>query len=117
MHKYFFLILIFISIISSCSETVIDDIDPPPIEEVVAYNPEIKAVIDNFCINCHNADFSSGGLNLSDYNLVRNATENANLIQRINDVQNPMPQSGLMPAEERALFDKWVDDGFPENQE
>lgn len=101
----------------SCSEAVIEDEDTEPILEIVSYNPDIKALVDNFCINCHNASAASGGLDLSTYDLVRNSTENGNLILRINDVNNPMPQSGLMPAAERDLFDKWVEDGFPENED
>lgn len=101
----------------SCSEAVIEDEDTAPIVETVSYNPDIKAVVDNFCINCHSASAASSGLNLSTYDLVRNSTENGNLILRINDVNNPMPQSGLMPLADRELFDKWVQDGFPENDD
>jgi hypothetical protein len=52
---------------------------------------------------------------LENYNQVRSTSENGTLIQRINDVSNPMPTSGLMPASTRALFDEWVQNGYLEN--
>lgn len=116
MHKHFSLVILSIFFISSCSEAVIEDTEAEPVVETVFYNPDIKSVVDNFCISCHNDVTANAGLNLSNYSLVKDAAENGNLILRINDVQNPMPQGGLMPSSERALFDKWVADGFPENQ-
>jgi hypothetical protein len=52
---------------------------------------------------------------LENYNQVRSASENGTLIQRINDVSNPMPTTGLMPSSKRAFFDEWVQDAFLEN--
>ncbi|SHE33351.1 Planctomycete cytochrome C [Psychroflexus salarius] len=116
MIKNYCYILVLISLVLSCSEAVIEDTEAEPVVETVFYNPDIKSVVDNFCISCHNDVSANSGLNLSNYDLVKDAAENGNLILRINDVQNPMPPSGLLPSSERALFDKWVADGFPENE-
>lgn len=116
MFKHFSIILFSMFIISSCSEAVIEDTEPEPVVETVSYNSDIKPVVNNFCLSCHNDVTANAGLNLSNYELVKDATKNGNLILRINSVQNPMPQTGLMPSSKRALFDKWVEDGYLENQ-
>ena len=41
--------------------------------------------------------------------------ENGNLLNRINDQVNPMPQSGILPSSTRAVIDQWVADGYLEN--
>ena len=103
-------------ILSSCSEGYI------PIQETtttptgtVSYQSQISPVVTSTCIGCHSTSNPQGGLLLENYTQVRNATENGNLIQRINDAGNPMPPSGLMPTSTRSLFDQWVTDGYLEN--
>jgi hypothetical protein len=46
---------------------------------------------------------------------VRASTENGNLLARINNVSNPMPQSGLMAPDLIATIEQWAEDGFIEN--
>jgi cytochrome c5 len=99
---------------SSCSEGYI------PIQQTtptgpISYQAQINPVVSSTCISCHSTSNPQGGLLLENYNQVRSATENGTLIQRINDVANPMPPSGLMPASTRALFDGWVTNNYLEN--
>jgi len=49
------------------------------------------------------------------YSQVRNSAENGLLIQRINDVANPMPPASLMSTSTRTLLDEWVQNGYLEN--
>lgn len=85
-----------------------------PINRTVSYQSDIKTIVQNNCLTCHSAVNSAAGLSLETYQQVKNSAENGTLIQRINDAANPMPQSGLLPADTRALFDKWVTDGYLE---
>ncbi|MFY0602657.1 MAG: hypothetical protein JXQ93_01825 [Flavobacteriaceae bacterium] len=114
MKKYVFLFLM-MSFMISCSEAVIEDLPTDPITNQVNYVTDVKIIIDNNCVGCHGAVSPSAGLSLTNYTQVRNAAENGNLINRINNVSNPMPQSGLMSSSNRAIIDKWVIDGYLEN--
>ena len=109
-------LLTFGLILGSCTTAEIpldDEIDP--IVEIVTYNGDVKAIIDNNCVTCHGSVTPNAGLSLVTYQQVRNSAENGNLIPRMNNATNPMPQGGLLPAATRAIIDKWADDGFLEN--
>ncbi|MFK8060438.1 MAG: cytochrome c [Polaribacter sp.] len=111
---------IFISVISfgfyNCSTTVIPlEEEPAPVLEMVKYNNNVKSIIDANCISCHASGGQASFLPLINYSQVKNAAESGNLISRMNNITNPMPQSGLLPAQTRAIIDKWKTDGFLEN--
>lgn len=110
---------IFIGIISSCTKAYIpEDVEPittNSTSDTITYQSHIKNIISNNCLSCHSGSSPQGNLLLENYNQVRSTSENGTLIQRINDVSNPMPTSGLMPASTRALFDEWVQNGYLEN--
>jgi hypothetical protein len=89
--------------------------NPPYNSDTITYESKIKDIISNNCISCHSGSSPQGNLLLENYNQVRSASENGTLIQRINDVSNPMPTTGLMPSSKRAFFDEWVQDAFLEN--
>lgn len=102
--------------ISSCTTGVIPFDDPgDPITELKTYTGDVKSIIDNNCVSCHGGSSPQAGLRLETYQQVRNSAENGNLIPRMNNPTNPMPQGGLLPAATRAIIDAWADDGFPEN--
>ena len=71
--------------------------------------------ISNNCLPCHAGTFASAGLNLEGYANVRSATENGNLLARINSVSNPMPQNGQMAPVLIATLEQWAIDGYIEN--
>ena len=102
--------------LASCTTTEIPlDQVTDPIVEVVTYNADVKNIIDTNCIGCHGASNPQAGLSLVTYQQVRTAAENGNLIFRMNNQTNPMPPSGTLSANVRAIIDAWADDGFPEN--
>jgi mono/diheme cytochrome c family protein len=116
MKKHWFTFLVFAGIVlSSCTTTEIplDEITEP-VAEVVTYTGNVKAIIDNNCTSCHGAVSPQAGLSLVTYQQVRNAAENGNLIPRMNNPTAPMPPSGRLSANIRAIIDSWADDGFPE---
>lgn len=111
------IIIVFIvtAILSSCSNAIIDDEDFVPITNDVIYNPNVNAIMFNNCVTCHGGGAPSSGLDLTNFLNVKNATENGNLLNRINNGANPMPPSGLMNAQDRAAIQKWKEDGYLEN--
>lgn len=82
------------------------------IQDEVSYTNDIRPVVNNFCTTCHAGDDPEGEFVLTSYKDVRKHTEKGKLLKRINDADDPMPQSGLMPQYMRRLFQKWKDGGF-----
>jgi uncharacterized membrane protein len=72
----------------------------------------VKPIIDNNCVSCHSYGGDAGFLILTDYNLIRAAHIQYDLINTINTT---MPQSGLMPEENRDIIEKWFQNGAPNN--
>lgn len=100
---------------NSCTKAFIPEEEDPTtiqIEETITYEKNIQPIIQNNCLTCHGSVNPSANLTLETFTQVNNAAQSRNLIQRLNNATNPMPPSGLLPAEQRALFDKWVQDGF-----
>ncbi|MBC8289581.1 MAG: hypothetical protein H8E37_04605 [Planctomycetes bacterium] len=83
-----------------------------PIRDEVSYTNDIRPVVNNFCTTCHAGDDPEGEFVLTSYKNVRKYTEKGKLLKRINDADEPMPQSGLMPLYMRRLFQKWADGGY-----
>lgn len=112
-----FLISTFIFTLTSCTKGFIPEYTniTEPVDSIISYSSHIKPVITQYCISCHSGSSPQGNLNLINYSQVRSAIENNSLIQRVNDPINPMPPSGLMPIQTRALFDEWIKNGYLEN--
>ena len=98
-------------------------IDPDSAEETgsieepesAVFNSDVKNIMLNNCITCHGGPAPSAGIDLNTYSVVRQQAEFGNLVQRMNSTTSPMPTSGILPQETRAIIDKWAADGFPEN--
>lgn len=108
----FALLLLSSFAMTQCSTSVIEEV---VIAETITYTKDVKTIIDNNCVSCHNATDLVAGLDISSFATLQSATENGNVIARINDASSPMPQSGLMDATLIATIEKWVDDGYLEN--
>ncbi|WP_295904024.1 hypothetical protein [uncultured Bdellovibrio sp.] len=65
------------------------------------------------CFSCHTGAGANGGLDLSNYTASKNAA--SKILTRINDAGSPMPRSGLMSSQMRAIVEKWVTTGTPQN--
>ncbi|CAM1345657.1 hypothetical protein [Tenacibaculum amylolyticum] len=113
MRKIFYILITLI--ITSCTTAEIPLVGEIPSDRKVSYNTDIQPIIFNNCLTCHSSVNPANGLILETYTQVRNSAENGTLIQRLNDAANPMPQSGLLTPDRRALFDKWKVEGYPEN--
>jgi len=102
-------------IFSNCTTTEIPLDDVEPILINVTYDADVKTIIDNNCVSCHISGGQASFLSLTNYAEVKMSAESGSLIARMNDLVNPMPQSGLLSAQTRAIIDKWKADGFLEN--
>ena len=102
----------------NCTTNTIDEgdiADLPPIIETVTYEGDVQAIIIANCVNCHSGPNANAGLQLTSYVNVRAAAEQGNLLNRVNNAANPMPQTGLLPPEIRQIIDQWVIDGYLQN--
>lgn len=102
-------------LLTGCSKAVIDEVEPVVIDQIIKYDPDVKKIVSTNCYDCHAGSSPIAGFTLETYNDVKAYTEAGILIDKINDIASPMPPTGLMPAYERAVIEKWVVDGYLEN--
>lgn len=76
---------------------------------------DVSSIFSTNCGGCHNSNLNAGNLLLTNYSEIKEATQEGDVINRINDEANPMPTSGLMSQANRDLIQSWADDGFLEN--
>lgn len=81
-------------------------------QDEISYTNDIRPIVNNFCTTCHAGDNPEGEFVLTSYADVRKHAEEGDLLSRINDEENPMPQNGLLPKYMRRLFQVWADNGF-----
>ncbi len=76
--------------------------------QLISSDPNL-GVFSKYCTSCHNAGNAKGGLDLTNYS---QSSLQANLIlNRMNDVNNPMPQSGLVAQSYRDVVNQWITGG------
>lgn len=116
-HKILLILGLFLLhfLISSCTKAVLEESPSQQItSDTIKYDPDIKLIMTNNCIVCHGGSSPSAGLNLNNYNNVRDKVEQGSLLSRINNVSSPMPPSGLMDETKRETIRKWKTDGYLE---
>ena len=110
MKRVFYIAIIALMVSCTTAEIPLPNIS----DKTVTYTEDIQPIIFNNCLTCHSSVNPRNGLILETYDQVKNSAQNGTLIARMNDAANPMPQSGLLTPEKRALVDKWKADGFLE---
>ncbi len=88
--------------------------NPSAVTDEVSYSNDIRPIVNNFCTTCHAGRNPQGEFVLTSYQDVRKHTEQGQLLERINDAENPMPENGLMPQYMRRLFRVWAEQGYIE---
>lgn len=113
------LIILILSMVLNCTNVSEEDlIDAQPLPEIVTYQANVKAIIDNNCLNCHGIPQTNGAtIPLVSYTDVKSAVENNNLIGRISGTSSGslMPLGG--PKLPQNLIDtiiQWEADGLLE---
>ncbi|WP_296386826.1 hypothetical protein [Winogradskyella sp.] len=104
-------------LMQNCTTAIIDQGDVsllPPLMRTVSYQSDVDGIMYNNCITCHGGNSPSDGLDLSNYQNTKTAAEQRNLIQRMNNLSNPMPSQGVLSLEIRQIMDKWITDGLLE---
>lgn len=84
----------------------------------VSWSQEVKPILDNQCVGCHNSTRSGGGIMLSTIEQVRAAQANNRFFGSISHQIgfSPMPQG--QSRLDRCTLDKiksWIDDGMRDN--
>lgn len=82
------------------------------IKDEISYTNDIRPIVNNFCTTCHAGENPEGDFVLTSYDNVRKHVEKGELLKRINDAEDPMPQNGLMPKYMRRMFQLWVEGGY-----
>ncbi|RKE94998.1 hypothetical protein [Ichthyenterobacterium magnum] len=106
-------------ILFNCTNASENDlIETIPLPTVVTYTSNIKTIIDNNCIECHNnPPINDAPMPLLTYENVKDAIENRGLINRISsdDLAFSMPFGGpKLPQNLIDLVIQWEADGLIE---
>jgi len=116
MFRYL-IILLLISLVGCASDSQSDLIDPIKVAKVT-YTTDVKKVIDDNCIVCHNSGPNPiAPFPLETYSQVRDKAENGPLLTRIQlPAGDPsiMPKTGKMPQQLIDIIVAWADQGFLE---
>ena len=113
--KTLMVLIVLIYIFFGCTNSIIREGDIEPISDLIKYNPDVQNILTTHCTNCHGGNNPQAGVNLETYENTRFYSENGDLLEKIYDLVNPMPPSGLLPTSEIAIIEKWAQDGFLEN--
>ena len=103
-------ILVCISLIECASVQSIDN-QATSIPQIT-YETHIKSLIRNYCSTCHSGEDPIGTYDLSTYEAVVEKAKTGILLKKINDSNDPMPPSGLLPKEDRVLIETWVKNNY-----
>jgi ribosomal protein S16 len=81
------------------------------------YDAIVKPILQTNCNGCHSATAPSGGLNLTDFNVVKTIAVNGRLMGSIKQITgySPMPPGGKLSDCQIGQIQKWVDAGAPNN--
>jgi hypothetical protein len=75
---------------------------------VVAYKGGIDVLVEQRCLACHDGSLKSSSPNLSSMSLVRQALDD--VIREV-EIDQTMPPSGALPADQISLFSQWKEGG------
>ena len=91
-----------------------DPTDDDPTPSLVTYNDDVKSILDGTCVRCHGNPLTSGApFALITYDQAKNNI--STILDRINDINDPMPPAGLMSQSNRDIIEQWQTDGLLEN--
>jgi len=82
------------------------------------YLLEVKPLIENQCLSCHNNNFTQGGINLEGYENTKKVTLNGKLLQSIKHETgiSPMPQGApKLSSCDILKVSLWKNQGAPNN--
>lgn len=82
---------------------------------VVTYQNTVKLILDNACVECHNATNAAGGVRLQDFENAAAEAASGSMINRMTSTTSPMPPSGNLPDALIQDIMDWIDDGLLEN--
>ncbi len=107
-------------VFNACSNDSEDDLtDQMQNQDPITYSDDVKTIIDNNCLNCHQSPPVNGAnTSLLIYENVRSGVENNNLINRISaqaGQSGAMPLGGpRLPQSSIDIIVQWQTDGYIE---
>lgn len=115
-YNYIFYILTLV-LVHSCTNVSEEDlIDNTPLQNMVNFDDDIKVIMENNCIACHNNPPVNGASTpLLTYQNVVDGVENNSLIPRIDSGNMPLGGQRL-PQNLIDLIILWKDEGYLESQ-
>jgi cytochrome c5 len=101
---------------SDCPDALCDTLNP------IEFTAQVKPIIDSYCVSCHNAASSSGGVNLNGYAQIKKAAETLRngtplLVGTIRHMPGfkAMPPSSTLDECSIRKIELWIEQGKPNN--
>ena len=107
-----FCTILLIALLQGCASIPDSKIEQFDKNTSIAYVNDVKPIIDSYCVTCHSGNNPSAGFTLTSYDDVVAKTKFGQLLNRINNASNPMPQSGLLPKDLRKTIELWAKQGY-----
>jgi hypothetical protein len=79
----------------------------------ITYAKGIKTLLDDNCKGCHQPPFANAGHDFSTYSTASNPFTLGEVKKVINNPNNPMPPSGLLPQSKIDSILCWIDRNAP----
>ena len=113
--------IIFILVVMACSAPIAAD-QPIELPETISFNAHIRPIMSDTCFTCHGPDEEENpsGMRLDSFDfateeaIVPGDAKSSPVFERISDKDDPMPPAEFrhqLTDYEKALFEKWIDEG------
>jgi hypothetical protein len=83
--------------------------------DIVTYENRAQEILNNACVECHNANQQNGGVRLDAFEFAFLEADNGRMLSRMTNTTNPMPPTGNLPDNLIEAITNWVDNGILEN--
>jgi uncharacterized membrane protein len=83
----------------------------------VNFSGTIRTIVENNCLGCHSGAFPAAGLNLTEYENLKEAFIARSALDHIlgQNGFSLMPPTGMLQSCNIAQIKKWINDGLPQN--
>ncbi|GDX51713.1 hypothetical protein LBMAG27_07600 [Bacteroidota bacterium] len=122
MKKFSSAITILLLLISGCYYDKYDKLYPPATNANcdsvnVTYAVTVRAILDNYCMSCHDATTASGGAVFDSHSNILPWAQSGQLMGDVKQLSGfvQMPPGSKLSDCDIAKLQKWVNDGAPDN--
>jgi mono/diheme cytochrome c family protein len=115
---YYLLMMLLTFVFTSCETSSLSELsaeEDGTTIDIVTYENRAQEILNNACVECHNANQQNGDVRLDAYEFAFLEADSGRMLSRMTNTTNPMPPSGNLPDNLIEDIMNWVDNGILEN--